>query len=77
MNWEIDEIEKFLIEWNKKNYEPLKDSYILSQIKWHKALFLPRPAPRAEHCSQDGLLSGRHDRLGSIQGFRRQSDRKD
>jgi hypothetical protein len=43
MNWEMDEIEKFLIDWNKKNYEPLKDSYILSQIKWNKSQSVKLP----------------------------------
>ncbi|MBI2663565.1 hypothetical protein HYX15_03500 [Candidatus Woesearchaeota archaeon] len=36
MNWDIEDIQKLLMEWNKKNYEPLRDNYILSQIKWHK-----------------------------------------
>lgn len=36
MNYSIDEIESILLEWNKKNYEPLKEGYIKSQISWHK-----------------------------------------
>lgn len=36
MGWNYDEIQKTLLEWNKKNYEPLRDGYILSQVSWHK-----------------------------------------
>ncbi|MEK6861304.1 MAG: DNA primase small subunit domain-containing protein [Nanoarchaeota archaeon] len=36
MNYSIDEIENILLEWNKRNYEPLKEGYIKAQISWHK-----------------------------------------
>ena len=36
MGWNYDEIQKTLLEWNKKNYEPLREGYILSQVSWHK-----------------------------------------
>lgn len=36
MGWSYEEIEKRLKEWNKKNYEQLKEGYILSQVKWFK-----------------------------------------
>jgi hypothetical protein len=36
MNYTLDEIETTLLEWNKKNYEPLREGYIRSQISWHK-----------------------------------------
>lgn len=36
MNWSVDKIEAFLLEWNKKNYEPLKEGYIKAQILWFK-----------------------------------------
>jgi len=44
MNWDIKEIEEFLLEWNKNNYEMLRDGYIKSQVNWHKRTksgFLP------------------------------------
>lgn len=34
--WSIDEIKDLVDKWNKKNYEPLKEGYILSQISWHR-----------------------------------------
>lgn len=34
--WPIEDIEKLLLTWNKKNYEALRDGYIISQINWHK-----------------------------------------
>ena len=36
VGWSIDEIEKFLLDWNKKNREPLRDGYIMSQISWYR-----------------------------------------
>ena len=36
MNWNIDEIEDFLLKWNKNNYEELKEGYIKAQINWYK-----------------------------------------
>lgn len=34
--WEHDAIEKFLNEWNKKNPEPLRETILQTQIKYHK-----------------------------------------
>lgn len=36
LNYEYEEIEKIIYEWNNKNKEPLKEGYIKSQILWHK-----------------------------------------
>ena len=36
LNWDINEIEARLEEWNKKNDPPLKDGYIRAQLVWHK-----------------------------------------
>ncbi len=36
MGWSYDIIETMLLEWNKKNYEPLRDGYILTQLRWFK-----------------------------------------
>jgi len=36
MGWDYNAIKKILLEWNKKNYEELKEGYILSQLSWHK-----------------------------------------
>jgi len=39
-----EEIEKKIEEWNKKNYKPLKEGYIRSQLSWHskqKAMLPP------------------------------------
>lgn len=35
-DWEWDEIEKLVLEWNKKNNPPLKQGYINSQFKWFR-----------------------------------------
>ncbi|MBN4048985.1 hypothetical protein JYT91_00040 [archaeon AH-315-M20] len=34
--WDYDAIEKKLKEWNKKNYEPLRETYLVGQLRYHK-----------------------------------------
>lgn len=36
MGYTPEEIQQQLLEWNKKNYEPLRDGLIISHINWHK-----------------------------------------
>jgi hypothetical protein len=36
MAWNAEQIEGFLMEWNKKNTEPLREGYIKAQISWFK-----------------------------------------
>ncbi len=36
MGWSLDQIQARLLEWNKVNYEPLREGYIISQVNWHK-----------------------------------------
>lgn len=36
VNYDYDEIEKIIYEWNRKNKEPLKEGYLRSQLLWHK-----------------------------------------
>ena len=35
-NYSYEDIEPLLYEWNKKNYSPLPQNYIRSQVNWHK-----------------------------------------
>jgi hypothetical protein len=36
MNWDHDMIEKRINEWNAKNKEPLRENYIVGQLRYHK-----------------------------------------
>ena len=36
MGWSLDDVERFLLEWNKKNYEQLREGYIKAQVSWFK-----------------------------------------
>ncbi len=36
-NWNWEDIEKYVNEWNEKNKPPLRENYVRSQIRWHKA----------------------------------------
>jgi hypothetical protein len=38
VGWSLEMVEKKLYEWNEKNYEPLRQGYIKSQLNWHKRL---------------------------------------
>ncbi len=36
VGWDYDKIEKLLVEWNKKNYDPLREVSLLGQLRYHK-----------------------------------------
>lgn len=36
VGWNWDEIEEFVLKWNKKNRPPLRESYLKGQIRWHR-----------------------------------------
>ncbi len=57
-----EEMEKRIEEWNKKNYNPLKEGYIQSQLSWYsrQKTFLPPNCNRPHYkdmavCKPDGL----------------------
>jgi hypothetical protein len=35
MGWGWEKIEKKLVEWNEKNYTPLRTAYLRTQLRWH------------------------------------------
>lgn len=35
MGWDVDRIEKTIVEWNEKNVPPLRTAYIRGQLRWH------------------------------------------
>jgi len=36
LGWNWEEIEKFLLSWNKKNKPPMRENYITGHVRWHK-----------------------------------------
>jgi DNA primase large subunit len=36
VKWDWDEIEKLMMEWNQKNTPPLTETYLRSQVRWHR-----------------------------------------
>ena len=38
IGWGYEEIEKKLIEWNEKNKEPVRQNYLLGQLRYHKQM---------------------------------------
>lgn len=35
MGWDLERIEKKMMEWNEKNYPPLRANYLRGQLRWH------------------------------------------
>jgi hypothetical protein len=35
MGWDLEKIEKRLVEWNEKNYPSLRSNYLRGQLRWH------------------------------------------
>ena len=36
VGWDYEKIEKLIVEWNKKNDEPLREENLLAQVRYHK-----------------------------------------
>ncbi len=36
LGWKSEDMQNLLLEWDKKNYSPLKDGYVKSQLMWYK-----------------------------------------
>jgi len=52
LGWNPDEIEQFLREWNKRNAEPLRENYLVGQLKYNKNK-QPIPPPNCKSFYQD------------------------
>ncbi|MBU2520208.1 MAG: hypothetical protein KKB03_03130 [Nanoarchaeota archaeon] len=35
-NWKKEQMNEFIVKWNQKNKPPLRDSYVISQLRWYK-----------------------------------------
>jgi hypothetical protein len=49
IGYDDDQIKNFVLEWNKKNKEPLRENYVISQLNWHKkqkSKVLPQNCPK-------------------------------
>jgi hypothetical protein len=60
VGWNNDEIEKRVVEWNKNLANPLKEGYVVSQLKWHKAQkmkMLPPNYDNKPYYADIGILS--------------------
>lgn len=60
VGWNNDEIEKRVLDWNKNLSNPLKEGYVISQLKWHKAQkgrMLPPNYDNKPYYADIGILS--------------------
>ncbi|MBT4334645.1 hypothetical protein HOD61_02405 [archaeon] len=64
VGWNYEETEDLAKEWNEKNEEPLKETYLLSQLSWHKRQTEKRLPPNCSNiayykdlrlCEKDNL----------------------
>ncbi|MEM1535847.1 MAG: hypothetical protein QXQ82_01505 [Candidatus Pacearchaeota archaeon] len=51
----LEELEKLIEEWNKKNYKPLRESYIKAQLNWFKKQE-PKLPPNCKQYYQDLMI---------------------
>ena len=49
VGWNYDVIEKKLLEWNEKNKEPLRQNYLLGQLRYHKFLAKKKMPPNCDN----------------------------
>lgn len=85
--WNWDEIGKFILEWNEKNKPPLRENYIRSQIRWHRARNQTILPPNCGHegwyddfgvCKPDNICGGEAKTIKNpvnyaLKGLRRRS----
>lgn len=55
IGWSYDMIEKELNAWNRKNKEPLREVYVLGQLKYHKHT---RKSILPPNCNNEGYMLG-------------------
>ena len=55
IGWDYEMIEKKLKEWNAKNREPLRDVYLLGQLRYHKQM---RKRILPPNCSNEMYMLG-------------------
>lgn len=49
MGWNAEQIEKKIMEWNNKNYPPLRANYLRSQLRWHFRQQKPMLPPNCDN----------------------------
>ena len=67
-NWNWEDIDKYVNEWNEKNKPSLRENYVRTQIRWHKARGKQILPPNCLHpgwyedfgvCKPDNICGGR------------------
>lgn len=49
MGWDMEQVEKKLVEWNEKNYPPLRTNYLRGQLRWHFRSEKPMLPPNCDN----------------------------
>ncbi|MEM2121434.1 MAG: hypothetical protein QXU20_02110 [Candidatus Woesearchaeota archaeon] len=63
LGWNYEDIRNLLLDWNKKNKEPLKENYIISQVKYHmknKEKILPPNCDNINYYKDIGVCNPDH-----------------
>lgn len=55
LGWNYEQIEKYLMDWNKRNPEPLRDNLILGHVRYHQQQKKQALPP---NCSNKGYMVG-------------------
>lgn len=60
VGWNVDEVEEFLREWNKKNPEPLRETFLLASLRYRKGRnsksTSPNSSPPPPNCQNAGYM---------------------
>jgi len=51
--YDMEQVQDIIMEWNKKNYQPLAINYVQSQISWHKKQNSSILPPNCPHASEN------------------------
>lgn len=72
MDWDLERLEKKLMEWNEKNLPPLRNNYLRGQLRWHLRQERNLLPPNCDNpnfmlgigvCQPDEFCKGRTDRI--------------
>ena len=55
IGWSYESIEKILVEWNKRNKDPIRETYLLGQLRYHKQMKKKILPP---NCSNEMYMKG-------------------
>jgi len=72
MGWDVEKLEKRMVEWNDKNYPPMRANYLRTQLRWHLRQSRNLLPPNCDNelfyiamnmCKPDNICKGGTDKI--------------